>query len=70
MSKILYLEFANDGGNVFRMSLDDPKADLNEGLVREKMDLIVGANVFASKGDVVTKSKKAYIVERQVTEIF
>ena len=70
MSKVLYLEFANDGGDVFRMSLDDPKEDLNEGLVREKMDLIVGAEIFASKGDKVSKSKKAYVVERQVTDIF
>lgn len=69
MSKILYLEFVNTGGDAFRMSLDDPKDDLNEDLVREKMAAIVNANVFFAKGEELSAAKKAYIVERQITEI-
>lgn len=69
MSKVLYLEFANEGGDILRMSLNDPKEDLDEVIVQEKMDLIVGAGVFESKGALVTQGKKAYIVDRQVTEI-
>ena len=70
MSKVLYLEFANEGGDAFRMYLNDPKDDLNEDLVKEKMGLIIGADVFASKGEKISVAKKAYVVERQVTDIF
>lgn len=69
MSKTLFLEFANETGDTLRMSLNDPKADLDEIIVREKMDLIVGAEVFAAKGAKISTAKKAYIVDRQVTEI-
>lgn len=70
MAKRLYIEFTNDGGDVMRLGLDDPKEDLNEGLVREKADLIVGAGVFSIKGDKATQVKKAYTREVISTEIF
>lgn len=69
MNKKLYLEFTNNDDDKLSMSFDNPREDLDEVTVREQMNDIIKAGVFEAKGAKVTGIKKAYIVNRQVTEI-
>lgn len=70
MDRKLYLEFYDSEEDVMTFSIDDPKSDLDAATVEGKMNLIVEAGIFDSKGADIVAPKSGYIVEKTRTDIF
>ena len=67
--KVLHMTFATEEGGTFKISLSNTLDDLTPANVKDAMEIIVDASVFAtSKGDVVSK-KQAYFVTQEVEEL-
>lgn len=69
MTKKLYLEFEDDGGNTKTLSVDEPKASLDGATVASNAQAIIAANVIDSKGHDLKELKSAYTREVVTTKI-
>ena len=69
MTKKLYLEFEDDGGNTKTLSVDEPKANLDGMTVASNAQAIITANVIDSKGHDLKELKSAYTREVVTTKI-
>ena len=69
MTKKLYLEFEDDGGNTKTLSVDEPKANLDGATVASNAQAIITANVIDSKGHDLKELKSAYTREVVTTKI-
>ncbi len=66
-TKRLYLEFLDNGGNKLTISLDDPKADIDETTITTNMQAIIAADCFDNKGQGLAEIKGAYVIEQTKT---
>ena len=69
MTKKLYLEFEDYGGNTKTLSVDEPKASLDSMTVASNAQAIITANVIDSKGHDLKELKSAYTREVVTTKI-
>lgn len=63
MKKVLYMAFGTRAGGTVGISLNEPRADITEGEIKNVMDLIVEKDVFTSKTGSLTIPKYAKITE-------
>jgi hypothetical protein len=70
MDKVkLEMNFLNVANKIVKISIDDPKEDLNNAEVEDAMDNIVALNIFDSKeGDLVGVSG-ARVIRTSVSDI-
>ena len=70
MDKVkLEMNFLNVANKIVKISIDDPKEDLNNAEVEDAMDNIVALNIFDSKeGDLVGISG-ARVIRTSVSDI-
>ena len=57
----LKLSFKDKNGKTKVISLDYPKTDLDDQIVKEKMEEIINSKVLRTKEDMVDTINKAYI---------
>lgn len=69
MTKKLYLEFEDYGGNTKTLSVDEPKVVLDSATVSANAQAIITANVIDSKGHDLKELKSAYTREVVTTKI-
>ena len=69
MTKKLYLEFEDYGGNTKTLSVDEPKVNLDSATVNANAQAIITANVIDSKGHDLKELKSAYTREVVTTKI-
>lgn len=69
MSKTLELIFENAAGKSAKISVKDPKDDLDPEEVQNMMDLIVSKNIFTTSGGDIVASRSARVITKKVTEI-
>ncbi len=60
--KRLEMDFSNTDGSNFRLTVEDPKADLDGPVVKEAMNSIIQKDIFETKGFGLEKIKEARIV--------
>ena len=68
MTKKLYLEFEDYGGNTKTLSVDEPKV-VDSATVDANAQAIITANVIDSKGHDLKELKSAYTREVVTTKI-
>ena len=67
MATLLEMIFATGAGKKFRITLDNPRADVTPTEVHDAMDLVIDKDLFAVDGDVAA-IESAQIVTTQ-TEV-
>ena len=68
MAKSIELHFNSSLGKVVKLSVDSPIEPIDPVKVKEVMDLIVTANIFAGNTGTFVSPKEARLVEHNVTE--
>jgi hypothetical protein len=68
MAKSIELHFNSSLGKVVKLSVDSPIEPIDPVKVKEVMDLIVTANIFAGNTGTFVSTKEARLVEHNVTE--
>ncbi|WP_033828763.1 DUF2922 domain-containing protein [Bacillus andreraoultii] len=67
MDKNLELIFLTTDGKTVRITVNDPRSDLNEETIKNVMETIIGLDVFQStNGASLASIKEAKIVEQSV----
>lgn len=69
IKKVLELDFLDGVNRVFKISLQDPKENLEDIEVLGAMDAIVGENIFLSNGTDLRDKKSARYIETTTTMI-
>jgi hypothetical protein len=69
MPKTLEMIFENTLGKNARVSVPDPKEDLDPQEVKTAMDAILAGNIFTTPGGDMEKILGARIVSREVEEL-
>lgn len=69
MAKSLEMTFQNAAGKNARISVADPKDDLDAAEVQAVMDTILAKNIFNTTGGDIVKVVSATVVTRDVAEI-
>ena len=69
MNKKLQMEFANQAGKKFTMSLDNPRENLTGQEVGEAMENIILFNVFSVDMQDLVEAKSARVISTQVEEL-
>jgi hypothetical protein len=62
--KVLEMTFKTGNGKTFRLSFNDPRADITPAEVQSAMNLVISKNLFAVEGNV-TEIDKAEIITTQ-----
>lgn len=68
MAKTIELHFDTNLGKVVKLAVDSPIEPIDPVKVKEVMDLIVIANIFAGNTGTFVSPKEARLVEHNVTE--
>ena len=68
MAKTIELHFNTNLGKVVKLAVDSPIEPIDPVKVKEVMDLIVTANIFAGNTGTFVSPKEARLVEHNVTE--
>lgn len=69
MDKRLEMVFKNDAGKNARVSVTDPREDLDPAEIQTAMDTIVAKNIFKTSGGDIVEAVSARLVTRDVVEI-
>lgn len=70
MEKVkLEMSFQDGGDKTFRLSLEDPKEDLDEVQIQEAMANIITQNIFDSNGEDLVNPKSARIITTNIEEM-
>ena len=64
----LVMVFKNTLGNSFSITVDDPKANLQEQEIIDAMNLIKSKNIFQPKGYDIAECVSAKVVDYTITE--
>lgn len=67
MAQVLELQFETTEGKTSTISIDEPKQDVTAEEIKQVMQTIITANVFAIKDSNFVGMKGARIVDRQVS---
>lgn len=67
-TKKLVMVFATDGDRNVSLSVDNPKDNLTEALIKTTMETIVTANIFSPGGEDIVKCVEAKIVSTNTNE--
>ena len=67
-AKKLVMVFATDGDKNVSLSVDKPKASLNETQIKSAMETIVAQNIFAPNGEDLVRCVEAKIVTTNTNE--
>ena len=67
-AKKLVMIFATDGDKNVSLSVDNPKASLNETQIKSAMETIVAQNIFAPNGEDLVRCVEAKIVTTNTNE--
>lgn len=67
-TRVLYMTFKNTLGNSCTISVDDPRADIEEQDIINAMNLIKEKNIFQPKGYDISTCVSAKIVDANTTE--
>jgi hypothetical protein len=65
----LQLQFRNEEGALFTLSLGFPRQDLEAAEVTTVMDAIINGDIFHTSGGAITDKVSARLVLREVEEI-
>lgn len=65
----LELSFQDGADKTFKLSIEDPKDDLDEIQIQEAMTNIIDSNIFDSKGEDLMDSKGARIITTSIEEL-
>jgi hypothetical protein len=65
----LQLIFRNEEGDLFTISLGQPREGLNEAEVTAVMDLILAQDLFQSNGGALLEKVRARYVSREVIDL-
>lgn len=65
----LEMNFQDALEKTFRLSIEDPKADLNETQIQEAMSNIITNNIFDSKGEDLVTMKGARLITTSIEEM-
>ena len=69
-SKVLSMKFRNTDDSTTSLTVNDPKADLNEGAVKGAMNVIIAENVFSVGGADLATPAGAVVTMKTETVIF
>lgn len=69
MDKTLELVFLTEGGKTVRITINDPKEDLEKPELESVMNQILQSNVFMTESGPLAQIKEARYVERSVQVI-
>ncbi|MDM5330045.1 DUF2922 domain-containing protein [Neobacillus sp. CF12] len=68
MAKTLELEFVTELGKSARLSIENPKEPIEEGVVKQAMEEIIASGVFTSATGNYVSVKGARVIDRNVME--
>jgi len=68
MAKSIELHFNSSLGKVVKLTVDNPKEPIEPTAVKQVMDTIVTANIFAGNYGNLVSPKEARLVEHNITE--
>ncbi|PFN80643.1 hypothetical protein COJ85_29975 [Bacillus sp. AFS076308] len=68
MTKTLELQFATEFGKTAKITVDNPKEPVDEGVVKLSMEQIIAANIFTTGSGKLASAKGARIIDRNVTD--
>ncbi|MFK9094249.1 DUF2922 domain-containing protein [Bacillus salipaludis] len=68
MAKTLELQFGTEFGKTARISVDNPKEPIDEGVVKLSMEQIIASDIFTTSSGRLAVSKGARVIERNVTD--
>lgn len=69
MTKTLEMLFENAAGKNSKISVKDPRDDIEAEEVQTAMDTIISKNIFDTSGGDILTSRGARIITKEVTEI-
>ena len=69
-SKVLSMKFRNTDDSTTSLTVNDPKADLNEATVKGAMNVIIADNVFRVDGADLATPAGAVVTMKSETVIF
>lgn len=70
MDKILEMKFKSESGKLVTLTLDSPKEDITEQIVKESMTSIIGQNALAAPNDEsVVGIDSARVITKTVVEL-
>ena len=69
-SKVLSMKFRNTDDSTTSLTVNDPKADLNEATVKGAMNVIIAENVFRMDGADLATPAGAVVTMKSETVIF
>ncbi len=69
-SKVLSMKFRNTDDSTTSLTVNDPKADLNEATVKGAMNVIIAENVFRVDGADLATPAGAVVTMKSETVIF
>lgn len=69
-SKVLSMKFRNTDDSTTSLTVNDPKADLNEAAVKGAMNVIIAENVFSVDGADLATPVGAVVTMKTETVIF
>ena len=67
MAKTIELHFVNIEGKVRSLSVDNPKEPIDPVVMKQVMDTIIAANIFAGSPMNFVSAKEVRLVEHNVT---
>lgn len=65
----LEMNFADALEKLFKLSIEDPKADLDEAQIQEAMGDIITNNIFDSKGVDLVTARGARLITTNIDEM-
>ncbi|MCM2533165.1 DUF2922 domain-containing protein [Neobacillus pocheonensis] len=68
MAKTMELQFVTEFGKTVRMTVDNPKEPVNEGVVKQSMADIIASGIINTASGNLVSAQGARIVERNVTD--
>ncbi|WP_141432381.1 DUF2922 domain-containing protein [Bacillus sp. 03113] len=68
MAKSLDLQFITENGKTTTISIENPIEPVNTAVVKQAMDQMIAANIFATNNGNLTAVKGAKLIDRTVTD--
>lgn len=65
----LEMGFKDEEGKNYKLSIDQPREDIEAGDVKNTMDLILDKDVFRNQNNILVALDKARIIRTEVTDI-
>ncbi|MGD6854324.1 DUF2922 domain-containing protein [Bacillus infantis] len=68
MAKTLEIQFLTENGKTASLTVDSPKEPIDTAAVKQAMEELIAADIFAGPSGKLVSAKGARVIDRSVTE--